>query len=36
MDIALYVLAALLMIGGLAGNILPALPGIPIDRKSVV
>lgn len=30
MDIALYVLAALLMIGGLAGSILPALPGIPI------
>jgi uncharacterized protein YqgC (DUF456 family) len=30
MDIALYVLAALLMIGGLAGNILPALPGIPM------
>jgi uncharacterized protein YqgC (DUF456 family) len=30
MDIALYVLAALLMIGGLAGSILPALPGIPM------
>jgi hypothetical protein len=30
MDIALYLLAALLMIGGLAGNILPALPGIPM------
>jgi hypothetical protein len=30
MDIALYVLAALLMIGGLAGAILPALPGIPL------
>jgi len=30
MDIALYLLAALLMIGGLAGTILPALPGIPM------
>jgi uncharacterized protein len=30
LDIALYVLAALLMIGGIAGNILPALPGIPM------
>ncbi|MEP6897637.1 MAG: DUF456 domain-containing protein [Rhodanobacter sp.] len=30
MDIALYVLAALLMIGGLAGAVLPALPGIPL------
>jgi uncharacterized protein YqgC (DUF456 family) len=30
MDIALCVLAALLMIGGLAGSILPALPGIPM------
>lgn len=30
MDIALYVLAALLMIGGVIGNILPALPGIPM------
>nr|WP_199041515.1 DUF456 domain-containing protein [Dyella sp. ASV24] len=30
MEIALYVLAALLMIGGVAGNILPALPGIPM------
>ena len=30
MDIALYVLAALLMIGGVVGNILPALPGIPM------
>jgi uncharacterized protein YqgC (DUF456 family) len=30
LDIALYVLAAALMIGGLAGNILPALPGIPM------
>ncbi|WP_430390867.1 DUF456 domain-containing protein [Dyella sp. 20L07] len=30
MDIALYVLAALLMVAGLAGNILPALPGIPM------
>lgn len=30
LEIALYVLAALLMIGGLVGNILPALPGIPM------
>jgi|SRR5512139_1579898 len=30
LDIALYVLAAALMIGGLAGTILPALPGIPM------
>ena len=30
MDIALYVLAALLMLGGLAGAVLPALPGIPM------
>jgi len=30
LDIALYVLAALLMLGGLAGAILPALPGIPM------
>ena len=30
LDIALYVLAALLMLGGLVGNILPALPGIPM------
>ena len=30
LDIALYVLAALLMLAGLAGAILPALPGIPI------
>ncbi len=30
LEIALYVLAALLMIGGVAGNILPALPGIPM------
>jgi len=30
LDIALYVLAATLMIGGLAGTILPALPGIPM------
>lgn len=30
LEIALYVLAALLMIGGIAGNILPALPGIPM------
>lgn len=29
-EIALYGLAALLMIGGLAGTILPALPGIPM------
>ncbi|HXS04649.1 MAG TPA: DUF456 domain-containing protein [Rhodanobacter sp.] len=30
MDIALYVLAALLMLGGLAGSVLPVLPGIPM------
>ncbi|MFC5526861.1 DUF456 domain-containing protein [Rhodanobacter ginsengisoli] len=30
MDIALYVLAALLIVGGLAGSVLPALPGIPM------
>jgi len=30
MDIALYVLAGLLMLGGLAGSVLPALPGIPM------
>ena len=30
MDIALYLLAALLIIGGVVGNILPALPGIPM------
>ncbi len=30
MDIALYLLAALLMLAGLAGAILPALPGIPL------
>jgi len=30
LEIALYVLAALLIVGGLAGNILPALPGIPM------
>jgi len=30
LDIALYVLAALLMLGGLAGAILPALPGLPM------
>jgi uncharacterized protein YqgC (DUF456 family) len=30
MDIALYVLAALLIIGGMAGAILPTLPGIPM------
>ena len=30
MEIALYELAALLIVGGLVGNILPALPGIPM------
>ena len=30
MDIALYVLAALLIIGGMAGAVLPTLPGIPM------
>ncbi|MEO5813359.1 MAG: DUF456 domain-containing protein [Rhodanobacter sp.] len=30
MDIALYLLAAVLMVGGLAGAILPILPGIPM------
>ncbi len=30
LDIALYLLAAVLMVAGLAGNILPALPGIPM------
>lgn len=30
LDIALYVLAGLLMIGGIAGSILPILPGIPM------
>ena len=30
MDIALYVLAALLIVGGLAGAVLPTLPGIPM------
>ena len=30
MDVALYVLAALLIAGGLAGSVLPALPGIPM------
>lgn len=30
LEVALYVLAALLMVGGLVGNILPALPGIPM------
>lgn len=30
MDIALYILAALLIVGGLAGAVLPALPGIPM------
>jgi len=30
LDIALYVLAALLIFGGLVGSILPALPGIPM------
>lgn len=29
-EIAFYTLAALLIIGGLAGSILPALPGIPM------
>ena len=30
MDIALYALAVLLMVGGLAGAVLPALPGLPM------
>ncbi|MEO8778423.1 MAG: DUF456 domain-containing protein [Rhodanobacter sp.] len=30
LDIALYVLASLLMLGGLAGSVLPMLPGIPM------
>lgn len=30
LDIALYVLAALLMIGGIAGSVLPVLSGIPL------
>jgi uncharacterized protein YqgC (DUF456 family) len=30
MGIALYVLAALLIVGGLAGTVLPMLPGIPM------
>jgi uncharacterized protein YqgC (DUF456 family) len=30
MEIALYVIAGLLIVGGLAGAILPALPGIPM------
>lgn len=30
LDIALYVLAAALIVGGLAGTVLPALPGIPM------
>jgi uncharacterized protein YqgC (DUF456 family) len=30
MDIALYVLATLLIVGGLAGAVLPSLPGIPM------
>lgn len=30
LDIALYILAALLMVGGLAGSVLPVLPGIPM------
>jgi uncharacterized protein len=30
LDIALYVLAGVLIVGGLAGTILPALPGIPM------
>ena len=29
-DIAFYLLAALLMIGGIVGSVLPALPGIPM------
>jgi uncharacterized protein YqgC (DUF456 family) len=29
-EIALYILAALLIVGGLAGAVLPALPGIPM------
>lgn len=30
MDIALYALAALLIVGGMAGAVVPALPGIPM------
>jgi len=30
MELALYLLAALLMVGGLAGAVLPTLPGIPM------
>lgn len=30
MDIALYLLSAILIVGGLAGAVLPALPGIPM------
>lgn len=30
MDIVLYLLAAALIVGGLAGSVLPALPGIPM------
>jgi uncharacterized protein YqgC (DUF456 family) len=30
MDIALYLLAAVLIIGGLIGSIIPALPGLPM------
>jgi uncharacterized protein YqgC (DUF456 family) len=30
MDIALYVLAGLLIVGGMAGAVVPALPGIPM------
>ncbi len=30
MDVALYLLAALLIVGGLAGAVLPSLPGIPM------
>ncbi len=30
MDIALYLLAALLIVGGLVGAVLPTLPGIPM------
>ena len=30
LDVALYILAALLMLGGLAGSVLPVLPGIPM------
>ena len=30
MDMALYLLAALLLLGGLAGSVLPVLPGLPM------